>query len=45
MQANLTAWERVEAERTTILAESSGGKALGGKYAGMDIWSYVRMAP
>jgi hypothetical protein len=45
MQANLAAWERVEAERTTILAESSGEKALGGKYAGMDMWTYVRMAP
>jgi hypothetical protein len=43
MQANLAAWELVAAERTTILAES-GAKALGGKYAGMDTWGYVRMA-
>jgi hypothetical protein len=45
MQANLAAWQRVEAERTTILAESSGQKAAGGQVKGMDIWAYVRMAP
>jgi hypothetical protein len=45
MQANLAAWQRVEAERTTIMAESSGRKAAGGQFQGMDIWTYVRMAP
>jgi len=45
MEANLSAWEKAEAVRTTILAESSDKKIAAGTYQGADVWNYVRMAP
>ena len=40
MQANLSAWERAEGERTTILAVLTGTQI-----ARMDVWNCVGMAP